>query len=50
MDHDLGPQISQGNASSSTKVQGLIQTLLSQSSGLPGFELVHKPDSVHMIS
>jgi len=50
MEHDLGPQNSQGSPSTSTKIQGLIQPLVSQRSDLPGFDSMHKPGLVHLIS
>jgi len=50
MSQPVGPQKSRRSLSLSTKVQGIIQPLLSQSSTLPGIKLVHKPNFVHLIS
>jgi len=47
MEHASGPQNSQESLGSNTKVQGLIQALLSQSIALPWFDLVHKRSFVH---
>jgi len=50
MESTSAPQNSKGNLGSSTKVQGIVQALLRQSSAPPGFEPVHKPNFVYLIS
>jgi len=43
-------QNSQGRSDSSSKVQGIVQTLLNQSYDPPNFDPVDKTDFVHLIS
>jgi len=50
MEDDSGFQNSQGTPSTSTKFQGMIQTLLRQSQDQPDFTSMQKSDLFHMIS
>jgi len=49
VEHDLGPQISQGSSSSSTNSQAVKQALLKQSTDLPRYDPLHRPGFVHLI-
>lgn len=40
----------EGNASSSTNPQAIVQALLLQSSALPGYKPLQRPGFVHLIS
>lgn len=50
MVQDSAPQTVEGNASSSTNSQAIVQALLLQSSALPGYEPLQRPGFVHLTS
>ena len=49
-EHQKNLQDQQESLSTSTKGHAIIKSLLSQFSALPGFEPVHKPSFVHLLS
>ena len=48
--HDLGPQVSQVSSSPSTNSQVVIHALFKQSYDLLGYDPLHRPGFVHLIS